>query len=521
MTRRRSQLDSWGPRHQEPRREGGRNVRRVVVLLGAWWLAAHAPTVLVGLPLLWLAVRFAAPQLVRSWAAWRQRRAGSGRDAHGRAGLDGVHLGVSRRGSERVSRADHAVLLLGPPRSGKTSSVVVPTLLGHQGAAVSTSTKSDVLDATVGRRSRLGRVWEFNPTGQPGSPAALALRWSPVSASGSWDGALTMARAMVAGSRVGAGATDSTHWAKRATALLAASLHAAATDGKDVASVLEWVTRHDLDTPGAVLERTDARSACGVLTGLQNTEAQERSSICSAAMDALDAYTSDAAIAAATEPNFDADAFVCSRDTIYIHAPAEDQALAAPMICGLLSDVRRATYAASRSGELAGRVLWALDEAANIAPLDELPAIASEGGGQGLRLLACFQDLSQARAQWGTAADGFLTLFGAKLVLPGVADSKTLESISVALGEYDRRMYSTSRQPNPNSLLAGTLRGSTTSTARQRTLPPGEIANIPAGYGLALDGLKWSLVKLTPAYRCEPWRSLSTLPADSMRGAGR
>jgi len=53
-------------------------------------------------------------------------------------------------------------------------------------------------------------------------------------------------------------------------------------------------------------------------------------------------------------------------------------------------------------------MLFALDEVANIAPL-ELPQIASEGGGQGLMLLAALQDLSQARARWGAQADGFLT----------------------------------------------------------------------------------------------------------------
>ena len=59
----------------------------------------------------------------------------------------------------------------------------------------------------------------------------------------------------------------------------------------------------------------------GLLVGLQNTEARERSSICSAALDALDAYTGDAALAAAaSDPNFDADRFVAGEDTVYIHA---------------------------------------------------------------------------------------------------------------------------------------------------------------------------------------------------------
>jgi type IV secretory pathway TraG/TraD family ATPase VirD4 len=282
--------------------------------------------------------------------------------------------------------------------------------------------------------------------------------------------------------------------------------------------VVGWVMRHELDEPGMLLQQSDASLACNILIGLQNTEARERSSIFSAAADALDAYTSHGALAAASEPNFYAERFVRSNDTIYIHAAGEDQAAAAPLVCGLLAEIRRATYQAHRDRALPTRVLFALDEAANIAPIQELPQIASEGGGQGLQLLAAFQDLSQARARWGTAAEGFLTLFGAKLILPGIADSKTLETVSLALGEYDRQIVSTTNtRPSPG--LLGALGGGsasarpstsrTTSTHRQRVLPPGDVANIPAGRALYLDGLAWQLLTLTPAHRTEPWRTLT------------
>ena len=511
---RHSHYDGWGPRHQTSPAGLSRQVKRIVIGLGCVWLASHVSAWLALLGVLCWVVRRAWPRLSRWWSRRRGRRIAGSLDPAGpvraQARRAGVYLGRDREGRSRFSAPEQAVLLLGPPRSGKTSGVIVPSLLAHTGPAVSTSTKPDVLQATAGARSGLGDVWEFSPCVTGRSPGVRSLRWSPVRASSSWDGALMMARAMVTGSRVGCGATDSTHWGKRAAALLAAALHAAALDGRDIEVVCDWVARHELDAAGAVLQRAGARSACGLLIGLQNTEARERSSICSAAMDALDAYAGDAALAAARDPNFDAAAFVRSDDTVYIHAPGEDQALAAPLICGLLSEIRRATYAAFRDGELDARVLWALDEAANIAPLDELPAVASEGAGQGLRLVASFQDLSQARGRWGAAAEGFLTLFGAKLVLPGIADTTTLEAISVALGEYDRRMVSTSRHPNPQaSWLTPMVHGSTTSTQRQRVLSPGEIANIPAGRALALDGLHWGLVEVTPAYRCEPWRSLS------------
>jgi type IV secretion system protein VirD4 len=511
----------WGPSHQPaPRRRHRRPLWFRAVMYALLILSLFkGSTALGAIVLLWGGLALA--KLIRGLMNGGIKRGSPGRWAdsasdplhavriesarHG----SGVYLGRDDRGGWRAARPERAVLVLGPPRSGKSSGVMVPALLAHLGAAVSTSTKPDVLAATIAARSRVGQVWHFDPTGSESLPGAGVLRWSPVTAAGSWDGALLMARAMVGGARVGAGTTDQTHWSRRAVALLAPLLHAAAISGRDVGRVVDWVLCHELDDPGAILQRANSRLACSVLTGLQSTEARERSSIFSAAADALEAYTAHGALAAASEPNFDAARFVHSADTIYIHAPAEDQALAAPLVCGLLSEIRRAIYHAHRDGALAGRVLFALDEAANIAPLQELPQIASEGGGQGLSLLAAFQDLSQARARWGAQADGFLTLFGAKLILPGVADSQTLEQISVALGEYDRQVVSTTRTRQRGALFAPPNTSRTVSTQRQRVLAPGDVANIPAGRALYLDGLAWQLLALTPAHREEPWRTLT------------
>lgn len=433
----------------------------------------------------------------------------------------GVYLGRDADGLPRHARPERAVLILGPPRAGKTSGVIIPALIAHTGPAVSTSTKADVYRATRLTRALGGRLWVFDPSGTAGASqeGSTVLRWSPVPTSLTWDGALLMARAMTG--RVGAGTTDRSHWSQRAQALLAPLLHASAVHGRDMEAVVEWVMRHELDEPGILLEdERCSKLAFGSLLGIFHTEERERSSIFSATADALQAYTSEHALAAAREPNFDAERCVRSQDTVYIHAPAEEQAAAAPIVCGLLSEIRRAAYRAHAAGQLShGRVLFALDEVANIAPLEELPAIASEGGGQGLLLLAALQDLSQARQRWGSAADGFLTLFGTKLILRGVAESRTLEAVSQMLGEYDRQVISRTHPKTGMLDIVGAGRAAvprsttTRSTQRTRVLSPGEIAGIPTGRALHLDGVRWELLTLTPAHTTEPWRTLTTLSA--------
>ena len=51
--------------------------------------------------------------------------------------------------------------------------------------------------------------------------------------------------------------------------------------------------------------------------------------------------------------------------------------------------------------------------------------------------MACLQDLSQARGRWGSAADGFLTLFGTTVVFPGIADVGTLRDLSALAGDHE------------------------------------------------------------------------------------
>jgi type IV secretion system protein VirD4 len=428
----------------------------------------------------------------------------------------GAFLGLAPGGSWVSANPEHAVMVLGPPRSGKTSSVVIPAMLAAPGAAVSTATKQDVLAATWRSRAQLGQVWLFDPSGEQNAlPREIRrLSWSPVAAAAAWDAALLMARAMSATTSPGRGTTNEPHWRERSAALLAPLLLAANLSQLPIAEVLRWVLRQDLGPAGLALEDHEAHIANDVLVGIAKTDGRERSSIFSATAGVLAAYNADGTRRAAATTNFDASRFAASADTIYITAPAHKQALCAPLVVGLLEQIRHATYARAASGATTPPVFLCLDEVANIAPIHDLPALVSEAGGQGLHVMACLQDLSQARERWGeAAADGFLSLFQTKLILNGVADGRTLEAISLALGEYDRQLVSYTRGRSQTEQLfppPGTASESVTyHTQRHRTLPPGEIARLPKGRGLLLRGTHWGLLRLTPWYRTEPWRAVA------------
>ena len=338
---------------------------------------------------------------------------------------------------------ESSVLVVGPPRSGKTSGLVIPNVLNAPGAVVSTSTKPDVFEFTMYRRWVLGNVFVFDPTGTLEIPeGAYPLRWSPVVGCETFDAAVSMAHALGSAARPGSVFTESAHWVERAESLLAPLLFAANQRGADMAAVCRWVLGRDLREPLAALEYSGHEMAQSVVAGIVGTDERERSGIFSTASGLLAAYRSEAALATTREVNFDPARFVRSTDAVYVCAPAHAQEQLAPLVVALLEQIRSAVYARPKN---AAPVVFVLDEVASIAPLPSLPALAAEGGGQGLVTMACVQDLSQARARWGEVAEGFFSIFNTKVIFPGIGDHRTLQLVSALAGDEQVPITSTTR----------------------------------------------------------------------------
>jgi type IV secretion system protein VirD4 len=389
-------------------------------------------------------------------------------------------------GGLALADPQQAVLVLGPPRSGKTTALAIPNVLAAPGPCIVTSTKADILAATLHARSRLGRCWLLDPTGATKPPAGVTrLRWSPVESAVTWDEALVLARGLSGAARPGGRRGESAHWTERAEALLAPLLHAARLEGSGMEAVLRWVLRHDIDGPRARLARHGVSTAADVLDGIAATDSREQSGIWSSAAGILAAYRSDAALDNAAPANFDPRALHSSCDTVFVCAPARHQELVSPIVVAFLDQARSGCYSAWPGAGRAAPLTLVLDEVANIAPLPDLPALVSEGGGQGIVTLACVQDLSQARNRWGPAADGFLSLFGTKVVLPGIADLATLDLVSRLGGEMDLPAQSRSYGPWWSGSAGPTV---TWSSRRQRRLPVEAVSQQPPGTALVISG---------------------------------
>jgi type IV secretory pathway TraG/TraD family ATPase VirD4 len=425
-------------------------------------------------------------------------------------GGDSLPKGGSRVITPVYAGAENAVLVIGPPRSGKTSTVVIPTVLDAPAAIVSTSTKPDVLNYTAAHRGRLGRCFLFDPFETVERPWFIhELRWSPVLGCQSFDRASAISYALASAARPGSAGTDAAHWVERAQALLAPLLFAAVSRGLDMRSVFRWVLARDLREPLAIVEASGHEMATATLAGLAVTDERELSGVFSTAAGLLAAYRSEKVLASTSRPNFDPAAFVRSSDSLYICAPAEHQNQLAPLVVALLDQISSAAFARP---SYAAPVVFALDEVANIAPLPGLPALAAEGGGQGVVTLACLQDLSQARTRWGSAADGFFTLFGVKVIFPGVADQRTLELISALGGKVEVPTTTVGQYVGE----WGRIRpSSSVSTVFLPRYPVDAIARGRPGYGLVINGSHIGEVSFRPWWERTYLRDLA-LPPESV-----
>jgi type IV secretory pathway TraG/TraD family ATPase VirD4 len=376
------------------------------------------------------------------WARSRERkhlgRVASAERIHG----DGIVLGWH---DNRLlqSPAEDNVLLFGVQRSGKTSTVVVPTLLGWRGAVVATSTKEELVTLTAQHRAGLGPVWVFAPLDRDHSwMEALGLRpatWNPLDAVEDCASASELADHFTADGKHG----TSTHWYLAASLLITGLAVCERERGGDMRSLLMRLNRTASSEYIGLAAVVEDNTASELLIAHANTPDREAGSIVSTARSSLSLWTDErvAAATASSDNELDLDRLLALGGTLYLVAPAEEAERCRPLFSALLlSLLRRATTRArALGGVLQPRLLLALDEAANFARIPRLAGYASSGPGQGIQLLLCYHDLAQIESAYGSEpARTIWNNCRARVLLPGQGDLKTLEQFSRAIGDETR-----------------------------------------------------------------------------------
>jgi type IV secretion system protein VirD4 len=385
----------------------------------------------------------------------------------------------------------HALVAFGPPQSGKSAGIAIPSLLEWNGPAVASSIKTDLLAATRARREALGEVLVFDPFGLAQTESHT---WSPLHGAATWDGALEVAwRLASAGEVDRRGVEGGDFWAVAAEQRLAPLLYAAATGGAGMDSVVRWAHgqgARELDETLARItgeaqgdaQLAGAHAAYDAVRAFEAQADRTRTSIEATAQTLLRAYRFQRVVRSAQSSEITADRVLDGTTTLYLVGDAKASKLLRPLFLALLGEIVDRAYerATLSGGALERPLLLCLDEAGNVAPLPHLAEIASTAPSHNIQLVTIFHDLAQARSRYGQQAETVVNSHRARMLLPGVADLDTLRYFAGLIGEEEAR----DRTQTTGS--GGTTRS--TSSRRRPLIAAEALRQLPDGHALLLYG---------------------------------
>jgi type IV secretion system protein VirD4 len=395
-------------------------------------------------------------------------------------------------GSLVATEQRHSVIVLGPTQSGKTTGLAVPSILEWSGPCIATSVKNDLAQDTLGWRERQGSVWVYDPTATSGLEMAT---WSPLDGAREWSGAKKIASWLTSASKSGGkGLSDGDFWYSAAGKLLAPHLFAAAANGYTMADVVRWIDTQEEFEVRSLLQATGVEEAITAAEASWQREDRAKSSIYTTAEVVIEAYSEPTILESARTSDIRTSRFFDGgHHTLYVCAPSHEQDRLRPVFTTLLKQFIRAAYDFGK--RLDPPLLIVLDEAANIAPLDDLDAIASTCSGLGIQLLTVWQDLSQINARYGDRANTVVNNHRAKIVLSGISDPTTLDYVSRLVGSEEIRSES--------STIDGSGSKSRTISTQDKNLAPSDVVRrIKQNEGLLVYGaLLPARLKLRPWYK--------------------
>lgn len=381
-------------------------------------------------------------------AAWAKRK-----DIE-RAGLfaqTGIILGLweepRRRPEYLRSTGTHSVFVQGPPRSGKSTGVVLPTLLTWPGSALVHDAKGELWGLTAGYRAAgdglAGQCLRFDPTNAADGSARynplLEIRPGPEEvgdvqniaalladpqgqvrvSSASEEYFRTSAQRLIGAAILHVLYAEPDKTLGRVTSLLsgtggsfadalnrmAGTVHLPVPDDPALAALLPADVRAEL----ATVEPRTHPHVLEVAGAMAATDYRTLSNIQSTALAALDIYQDPLVRRNTRTSDFRVrDLMHADRPvTLYLTVPASDVDRARPLVRLLLSQaLRTLMYDLEIAGGRAApsarhQLLLLLDELPLLGYLDIVPKALSFGPGYGIRALLCVQGLSQHRAIYG------------------------------------------------------------------------------------------------------------------------
>ncbi|MEV0957030.1 TraM recognition domain-containing protein [Streptomyces sp. NPDC049951] len=410
----------------------------------------------------------------------------------------GILLGnlQGSRHEVRMGFEDVAVAIMAP-RSGKTTSLAIPSMLNAPGPVLLTSNKAagDAFTTAYEARAVAGTVWTMDP--QQIAHAAREMWWNPLASAKTLDGAGRLAGHFLAASVDASQQGD--FWSKAGSNILSQLLLAAALDERPITDIMQWLAFPADRTPLDILRDHDFAAVAAQLKGTVEGPPETRDGIYETARQYAAALL-NAEIAAWVTPQKDVPVFrpadfVTSTDTLFLLS--KDGGGASALIAACADSVMRAATAQAEraGGRLDPPMLAILDEAANVCKISDLPDLYSHLGSRGIIPITILQSYRQGQKVWGDAGmDAMWSASTVKVIGSGIDDPDFADKLSRLIGDHDVETTSTSHSESGKS--------TSVSMRQERILPADAIRALPKGTALCFaTGMRAAMLDLRPWYR--------------------
>ncbi|MFD3910082.1 type IV secretory system conjugative DNA transfer family protein [Streptomyces sp. NPDC058603] len=414
----------------------------------------------------------------------------------------------------RMGYEDVAVAIMAP-RSGKTTSLAIPSILNAPGPVLLTSNKAagDAYTATLDARAGVGRVWSMDP--QQIAHAAREMWWNPLASAKTLDGANRLAGHFLAASVDTSQQGD--FWSKAGSNILSQLLLAAALDERPITDIMQWLAFPADRTPLDILRDHGFAAVAAQLKGTVEGPPETRDGIYETARQYAAALLNSEIAAWVTPqmniPELRPSDFVASTDTLYLLSKDGGGGASALIAACADSVMRAATAQAERAGgRLDPPMLAILDEAANVCKISDLPDLYSHLGSRGIIPITILQSYRQGQKVWGDAGmDAMWSASTVKVIGSGIDDPDFADKLSRLIGDHDVETTSTSHSESGKS--------TSVSMRQERILPADAIRALPKGTALCFaTGMRVAMLDLRPWY-LEP--GAEELSAASARASKR
>ena len=328
-----------------------------------------------------------------------------------------ILLGSTFFGRKYLPSTD-SLLVFGPTRSGKTLRLALPLLDEFNGAAVATSVKQDLYERSVAARKKRGECCLFDLSDPKSAP------WSLLSCIKDFRDAKEISDSLckVAHST----SAEIEFWSRLGSKMLAPLLLAAKELDASLGEMIGWIERQDFDYAFEGLLEAGHIEARVALDAVMRLDQRAVSSVIATLLSLMEPYSDPVVSDLLSREGIDLELLLDRRkaNTLYISSPL----FRSERFYGVYEVfLRRVFDIAYRSDGGDPKILFLLDEIANIAPIQDLGKIASTCGGYGIVLVSVFQDLTQLGAIYSANAGTIVNNHRSKLLLSGISDHATLD----------------------------------------------------------------------------------------------